>query len=108
MNEDNNKDVFITDEENDKIIIINNNSMEIDDDLDESPNKNGSNIELESLEDSDYDSDSSDKLIQNKHRNLNLTKIITLDQTKICSVSYYYMENYLLPKYCNFYYLNIV
>lgn len=56
--------------------------MKIDNNPDESSNEDGSDMELEPLE--DYNSD---ELIQNKHRNLNLTKIITGSKQKYAAYS---------------------
>jgi len=85
------EDVIIIDDDNDDedVIIIEADNLMENDNLDEDE----VDIELEPLVDSDYESDTSDGLIHTEHRNLNLTEIMALDQTKMYCISYYYVED---------------
>jgi len=88
--EDSDEDVIIIDDDiddEDVIIIEDDNQMEID-------NEDEDDVELEPSEtDSDYESDSSDELIDTKHRHLKLTEIMEFDHTKKCCIAYYYVMN---------------
>lgn len=95
---DDDEDVIVIDDNIDDVMIIeDDNIMEIDE-----ADEDGSDIEVEPLEDSDYysdNSDDSDELLQKKQRNLSLSKILTLNETsKMCCISYYYVEDG--SKYC--------